>query len=67
VLKLNEVSEMVKNEFCVVGGAVFGVTFHGARADDGDFFTYATTVAVQLQFHPDPAAARKLSTNLYDI
>lgn len=39
VLKLNEVFEMLKNESCIVGGAVTLDTFHGARADDGDFFT----------------------------
>jgi len=38
---------MLKNERCIVGGAVIRDTFHGARADDGDFFTYATTVSVQ--------------------
>lgn len=47
MLKLNEVTEMLKNESCIVGGAVIRVTFREARADDGDFFTYAMTVSVQ--------------------
>jgi len=38
---------MLKNESCVVGGAVTRDTFHGARADDGNLFTYCTTVSVQ--------------------
>jgi len=40
---------MLKNESGFVGGAVIRDTFHGARADDGDFFTYGTTVSVQHQ------------------
>jgi hypothetical protein len=27
----------------------------------------SSRIRMELQFHPDPAAARKLSTNLYDI
>jgi hypothetical protein len=29
--------------------------------------TSSNRIRMELQFHPDPAAVRKLSTNLYDI
>jgi hypothetical protein len=31
------------------------------------FVDSSSRIRMELQFHPDPAAARKLSTNLYDI